>query len=166
MLCMGGAASWQVARQLTVSVRLPINGDSLRPGWSRPSRRLRTARLNALIRAQKPADPSRFRGHLHETRIKLTSRILLELLDGTGKAHRLAIRPVSGHRINGIGDHDDARANGDLFTREPVWIARSVEVLVMVSDHAFNRTTKPPSRRYQLRAPDDVCPHCHHFFYG
>src|SRR6266404_4154154 len=109
-------------------------GEALRPGWPRRARRLRTARLNALICAQKPADASRFRGHLHETRIKLPSRILLEFFHGPGKAHRLAIRPVSRHRINGIGDHDDARADGDLLTREPVWIARSVEVLVMVSD--------------------------------
>src|SRR6266849_8216080 len=139
--------------------------ESLRPGWPRRTRRLGTARLDPLIQAQEPADASRFRGHLHETRVELTSRILLEFLDGARKAHGLAIRPIARHRINGIGDHDDACTDRDLVTRESVRISRSVEVLVMMSDHAFNRTTEPPSRRYQLRAPDDVRPHCHHFFY-
>ena len=140
-------------------------GESLRPSWSRRTRRFRTARPAALIRAQEPADASRFRGYLHETRVELTSRILLEFLHGACKAHGLAIRPVSRHRVNGIGDHDDARSDGDLIAREPVGISCSVEVLVMMPDHPLNGTTEPPSRRYQLRASNDVCPHCHHFFY-
>src|SRR5690348_1203582 len=140
-------------------------GESLRPSRSRCTRGLRIARLAALIRAQEPADASRFRRYLHETRVELTSSILLEFLHGACKAHGLAIRPVSRHRVNGIGDHDDARSDGDLIAREPVGISCSVEVLVMMLDHALNRTTEPPRRGYQLRAADDVCPHCHHFFY-
>ena len=59
-----------------------------------------------------------------------------ELADREGLPGREAIGPVGGHRLEGVGDKDDARLERDLLAGEAVGIAAAVEALVVVAHPA------------------------------
>src|SRR5207237_9440558 len=87
-----------------------------------------------------------------------------QLLYGTRKTHGTAVRPVSGHRINGVSDHDDARAERYIVAHHAVGVSRSVEILVMVPNHGLDRSPNPCRSVDELRTPDYVSRHYHPLF--
>ena len=60
--------------------------------------------------------------------------------------HRLLVRASGGDHIEHVGDGDQAAGIGDVGARQPVRIARSVELLVMLTDGAV--PSRPTSRRW------------------
>ena len=89
--------------------------------------------------------------------------------------HRALVRPVVGHRVVGVGDGDDARAERDLVGAQAVRVAVAGEALVVVEDDrhrvacsaaACSRmtwpmrgcwTTRPPlGRRQRRRLVEDL----------
>src|SRR5579883_2183815 len=71
------------------------------------------------------------REQLYNLRVELRSRVFAEHLDGALVAEALAIRAVSGHRVVGIGDVNDARLDRRLLAFLSGRIAAAVPVLVM-----------------------------------
>ncbi len=59
-----------------------------------------------------------------------THQLLCRIRDG----HRLPVRAIIGHCVEGIDDEDDSRPDRDVLSREAIRIAGSVEVFVMVAD--------------------------------
>ena len=59
------------------------------------------------------------------------------------------------HRVERVGDVDDAGAKRDLLALEPVRIARAVEALVVVADRGTASPRKPS--RSMMRAPSSAC---------
>src|SRR6266516_4360543 len=88
----------------------------------------------------------------------------LELLYRTRQAHCTAVWPISGHRLNGVSDHDDSRAHRYVVARHAVGIPRSVEILVMVTNHSLHRSTKSGGSLDQLRTSRYVSTHGHPLF--
>src|SRR6266704_2589717 len=97
-------------------------------------------------------------------RVELTSGERFQLLYGTRKTHGTAVRPVSGHRINGVSDHDDSRADRYITACQAVGVPRSIEILVMVTNHSLYRSTKPGRSVDELRTSSYVSPHSHPLF--
>ena len=50
------------------------------------------------------------------------------------RRERRPVGPRRGHGVVGIGDGNDARSEGDIFTVEAVWIASAIVPLVVVAD--------------------------------
>jgi len=42
--------------------------------------------------------------------------------------------PVGCHGVEGVADGDDARAEGDVFAGEPIWVSVAVDSLVAGAD--------------------------------
>jgi hypothetical protein len=80
-------------------------------------------------------------------RVELNSGVGVELRQGLADRNRRAIGPVGRHRLEGVGDKDDARLQRDLVAAESMRIAASVDVL-MVVEH-------PPGFFLELRGLDD-----------
>src|ERR1051326_7150350 len=109
-----------------------------------------------------PTNPSRLGDQSHKVWVKLTSRVLLELLNGPRQTHRPPVRSISSHRVDGVGYHDDTCANRDRVTRQPIRVTRTVEVLVMVTNHRLHVTTQARSCCDKLRASCYMRLHGHH----
>src|SRR5690242_12045833 len=115
-------------------------GERMTPGPTRSC--CPTPDLGRLILArlspEKPPYCIRSCDQVDEPWVKLTTRIFLQLLEGSRQAHSSPIRSIRGHRVNRIGDHDDSSADGDVFACQPVRIARSIIILVMMPNHHLN----------------------------
>src|SRR5204863_4415303 len=51
-------------------------------------------------------------------------------------AHRAPVRAVAGHRVEGVRDSEDACAQRDLLSAQPIRIAGAVPALVVMADDA------------------------------
>ena len=66
-------------------------------------------------------------------RIELRARHALQLRERLVHRSRAAVRTVGRHRLERVGDEDDARLGRDLLAAEAVGIAAPVEVLVVMA---------------------------------
>ena len=67
-------------------------------------------------------------------RVELGAAVRLELDDRLVDGHSLAVGARSGHRLEGVGDGDDPRLDGDRRTTETGRVAATVDALVMVEN--------------------------------
>ena len=63
---------------------------------------------------------------LHDHGIEAALPILLDIGKGEVQSARRAVRPMAGHRLDDVGHGEDARAEGDLLSPEPLRIAGAV----------------------------------------
>src|SRR5688500_4819046 len=70
----------------------------------------------------------------HEVGIELRAAQPAQLVGGPLVRLRRLVRPAVDHRLVGVGDSDDARAERDVLAAQPVGIAGAVEALVMVAN--------------------------------
>jgi hypothetical protein len=68
---------------------------------------------------------------LHNARIELRSGAAQNLFARLIEAARLAVRPVAGDGVEGVGDGENAGADGNIGSALGVWIAATVVVLLM-----------------------------------
>src|SRR3954451_20234697 len=68
---------------------------------------------------------------------------------------RLAVWAVGGHRVEGVADRHDPRAEGDLLAHQPVRVAAAVVALVARADDA--RTPWSAGAADRIRSPTTVC---------
>ena len=89
--------------------------------------------------------------------IELRARVRVQLGERGRGAPRLAVGPVHSDRLERVRDEDDPRAERDLLAREPVRVARSVEVLVVVEDPVVDRLDAEAVEQgvTELRMPAD-----------
>ena len=71
-------------------------------------------------------------------RIELLTAASNELVADYLLAQRIPVRTLRGHSIERICQHDNARCERDIFTREAIWIAGSVPVLVVMPDRGYD----------------------------
>ncbi len=80
-------------------------------------------------------DTGRFAHHRDEdggeTRVELRSCLLLDFFQGVFDRQRIAVRPVGGHRVEGVDDREDACRERDLDSPKPVRVAGAVPALVV-----------------------------------
>ena len=69
--------------------------------------------------------------HLHNVRIELRSGAAQNLIARHIEATRLSVRPVAGDGVEGVGDGENAGADGDVATTLRIWIAAAVVVFLM-----------------------------------
>src|SRR5437660_3162307 len=67
--------------------------------------------------------------------IELGVGAALEFGERVGGAARFFVRAVAGDGIVGVGNGDDARAEGDAFARQRGRITRAIEKFVVMQDH-------------------------------
>src|ERR1019366_5130000 len=65
-----------------------------------------------------------------DCRVEVRAGLGLEPLEGLVDGDRGPVDAVGGHRVVGVADGDDARADGDLGALESVRVALSVESFV------------------------------------
>ena len=75
---------------------------------------------------------------------------------GGGPAHRAAVRPVAGHRVERVGDREDPRRGRDLAAAPPVRIAAAVPALVMRADDLEPRAAQERDAAQELLAEHGV----------
>ncbi len=75
----------------------------------------------------------------HEPRVEGASRLVAELFDRALGAERLVVRPVGRHRVVVVADRQDARADRNIVTGEPVRIAFAVPPFVVAHDERRDR---------------------------
>jgi len=63
----------------------------------------------------------------------------LELLDALVDRERAAVRTVARHRVEAVGDRDDARAERDLVSDEVIRVTLPVEPFVVMADEIAGR---------------------------
>lgn len=68
---------------------------------------------------------------------ELGARTTFDLFDGGSYRGRLPVRPVGCHRIECVGDREQARAERYLFSGEAMWIAVAIPVFVVREDDLF-----------------------------
>ena len=66
--------------------------------------------------------------------VELRASPTLEFVDGGGDRTSAAIGPGGGHRVERVGDRDDAGELRNLLGRQTVWIAKPVNALVVVAN--------------------------------
>src|SRR5436190_21249565 len=72
---------------------------------------------------------------LNDLGVELRTALTQDLVDRALPAQLPVIRPLARHRIEGVGEGEDARAKGDLVSLEAVRIAAPVPALVVRADH-------------------------------
>src|SRR5438128_7015873 len=72
----------------------------------------------------------RERERLYHPRVELAARAVAQLGQGRLVVEPRGIGPSAGHRIKRVAHRDDARAERDLLTGEPIWVAATVPALV------------------------------------
>src|SRR5579862_397929 len=72
---------------------------------------------------------------LDEFGIELGAGAALELGEGLIGSAAFFVAAVAGDGVVGIGDGDDASAEGNVFASERFWIARAIEKLVVMQNH-------------------------------
>src|SRR6266704_2218330 len=137
----------------------PLCPGGLAASWRGAPRRLSRG---TTIRRQEPPYPDRPGDQLHQAGIELCARVFLKLLDRPCESKSSPIGAVGRHVVDRIGDHDDTRANRDLSSLQPIRIPRPVEVLMMMTNHGFHRTTESRGSRNKLGASSHVSLHRHH----
>ncbi len=70
---------------------------------------------------------------------KCVARAALELRDRRSARPRSPIQTVRRHRVEGIGDEDDPRAEWDLVAGDAVWITGPVPALVVMQNPVGDR---------------------------
>ena len=70
----------------------------------------------------------------HAPRAELAAPAAAKLLEGLCGRPGGSIDAVGQHRVQGVGDMDDPRAEGDLFAGQPERVPGAVPALVMVPD--------------------------------
>ena len=63
--------------------------------------------------------------------VELRPGVPLQFFERDGRPHGQPVRAIADHRVERIGDRDDARGERDLRRRQPIGIAAAVEALVM-----------------------------------
>ena len=69
-------------------------------------------------------------------RVELRAGVARKLQAGVLDVHRLAVRAVAGHRVEGVADQHDAAGQRDLAGLQAVGVAAAVPALVLVADRA------------------------------
>src|SRR6266478_6228008 len=70
----------------------------------------------------------------HQIAVELPAHVFEDFVGGwTG--HRRPIRAPLDQRPVDVPDRDDTDEVGDLAAAQPVWIARAIEILVVMKDH-------------------------------
>ena len=118
-------------------------GSARRPGSGTPSTRC------VLTNASTTAGSNWMPANLRSSRERLL-----------GGQRRHPVRPGGGHRLEGVGDVEDARELRDLVADEPVRVAGAVVPLVVVADDRQLRR-QLRDRRDDLRAQHRVGVHDH-----
>src|SRR3990172_949351 len=72
---------------------------------------------------------------VHDPAIKLLAGAAVQLLERLLQGDDALVGAVGGHRVEGVADEDDARAERDLVAGEAVGVAAAVVVLVVVGDY-------------------------------
>src|SRR6266571_6917041 len=121
------------------------------PRAHRPDRSLRRVTNRS---AKQTPDVGRLLDEPDELRIELVAGILTQLLQRSEGGKSLSVGPVGGHRIESVGDHDDAGPDRDLPTRKPFRVPCAVKVLVMMLDGRLDCTSELRNRADQVRAPN------------
>src|ERR1700682_2951117 len=86
-----------------------------------PCKEVRPRRLRRVLLAQSLELFVRDVGErLHAARIELRPSAARDLQAGLRERGRVAVRPVAGHRVERVGDGEDARAQRDGFSTEAV----------------------------------------------
>src|SRR5712691_2154635 len=111
-----------------------------RPPNARPRARPMMMALSSVIRQLHDGALRRARGDVFEHqldkrrahhRMPLSSESLLERVQRAPHRHGLPIRTVGAHRVEGVGNRHDRRADRQLGAADAVWIALTVVPLVM-----------------------------------
>src|SRR5215471_4289073 len=76
---------------------------------------------------------------INHCRVELGSTMFADFAAGLGVGHGTAIGPVASNGIIGIGNGEHSGGDVNRLTREAVWIARSVEFLMMLTDDKSRR---------------------------
>ena len=89
-------------------------------------------------------------GELDQLRVELGSGAAAQLLERVLGADRVAVGAALGHRLVGVADEDDPRAERDLLACEPVRIAVAVPALVARADQRRDRCHRRRRRQDPL----------------
>ena len=80
--------------------------------------------------------PQDARERADRTPVELRSGVGPQLLERGAVGEPVAVGPVRGHGVEGVGGQDDPRLERDLRAHEPVGVPAPVDVLVVMTDHA------------------------------
>src|SRR3954449_1836367 len=72
-------------------------------------------------------------------RVELRARAGLDLPKRVLRAHRVPVRPVAGHRAEGVADRDDPARERDARAAAAVGVAAAVPALVVEADDRRDR---------------------------
>ena len=92
-------------------------------------------------------------------RIELLAGLLDDLLNGRCPRPRLPVRPIGRHRIERVGDGENAGAPGDLLSLQVVGIAHAVPPLVVGTNDLQPFAVEQRYAAEHLLADDRVCLH-------
>src|SRR4051812_30698441 len=96
---------------------------------------------------------------LDDLRIELLAGLREDLLLRGRPAERASVRTVARHRVECVGDGEDARGERNLLAREAIRVAAPVPTLVMRADDAQPFTTQDLDAREHLLAENGVLLH-------
>ena len=118
----------------------------------------RNARCDAIVEKGNATAADGVTTHLNQQSLHGIRIIFLrgqphQLAERAPHRHRLTIGTHAGHRIERVGEGDDARRHRHLVHLQAVRVAGSVRALVMPAHHLRNH------RPWKLNAADDLVPH-------
>jgi hypothetical protein len=69
-------------------------------------------------------------------RVELRAGVQVQLVQSFRHADARPVRPLGGHRVEGVDGEDDPRLERDAVRDQPVRVALPIDALVVMSDHA------------------------------
>ncbi len=115
--------------------------------------------------AKQSSDVGRFLNEPHELWIELVAGILAQLLERPEGSKCLPVRPVGGHRVERVGDHDDAGPDRDFRSRKPFRVSCSIKVLVMMLDGGLHGAPELGDCADQIGTPNRMVLHQNPLFW-
>src|SRR5207245_9182165 len=113
----------------------------------RRSRRLYPGKRGA---RHQPSNRLRLNKEVGEIGVELATGILPYLVHDSLKRQRLSVRPLRGHGVERIGEHDDPVADRIVLTGNSIRIPAAVEVLVMIPNCVRHWALELCNRGYKL----------------
>ena len=115
---------------------------------------------------QSPPNGNRGNGHIDDSRIKLCSTTLLKLRNDDLQAQTLSIWTIGSHRIDCVGNQNDARSERNGRPGDAVRVSLTIPSLMVVANCVLNRASELRNDADELSTLGSVSLHERCLFIG